>query len=296
MTGGALDPTLVLVVLLAAVAAGGLALLVVALVPRERARPLDAPPSSALLAALRGGGRRVPAAVGAALVTLLLTRWVVAAAAAGALVLLWDALFGGARESRRSVARVEALAAWTESLRDTVAGAVGLEQAIPATVHAAAPVIQGELQALSDRLRVRVPLPEALQRFADDLDDAGADLIVAALILNARLRGPGLRQVLSSLSESARAELDMRQRVNAGRRSTQRSVQIIVVVTLGFVVGLRLFNPDYVEPYGTPVGQVVLLLVLAFFVAGILWLRRLSRFETPERFLRSRSAATAVAR
>ena len=29
------------------------------------------------------------------------------------------------------MARLEALATWTESLRDTIAGAVGLEQAIP---------------------------------------------------------------------------------------------------------------------------------------------------------------------
>lgn len=281
------DPTTLLVVLAAALAAGGLVLLVVALTPREPSPVQTAP--SRLLEQAKGAGKRVPLAVGAALLTLLLTRWVVAAAAVGALVVLWDALFGGAKEAKRSVARVEALAAWTESLRDTVAGAVGLEQAIPSTVHAAAPVIQGELQTLADRLRVRVPLPEALQRFADDLDDSGADLIVAALILNSRLRGPGLRQVLGSLAESARAELDMRQRVNAGRRSTQRSVQIVVGVTVLFVVGLRLFNPAYVEPYGSPVGQVVLAFVLGFFVAGILWLRRLSRFETPERFLRSRT-------
>lgn len=284
-----LTPTLLLVVLLGAVAAGGLVLLVDALRPKEPSRVAAEP--SRLRQRLGGAGQRLPIAAGAFLLTLLLTRWVVAAVAAGALALLWDSLFGGGRQARVAVARVEALAAWTESLRDTVAGAVGLEQAIPSTVHAASPVIQPQLQALSDRLRVRVPLPEALQRFADDLDDSGADLIVAALILNSRLRGPGLRQVLSSLAESARDELDMRQRVNAGRRSTQRSVQIVVGVTVVAVVGLRLFNPSYVAPYGTTVGQVVLVVVLAFFAAGILWLRRLSAFETPERFLRSRADA-----
>ena len=142
---------------------------------------------------------------------------------------------------------------------------------------------------MADRLRVRVPLPVALQRFAEDMDDASADLIIAALILNSRLRGPGLREVLSSLSESARAELDMRQRVSAGRRSTRRSVQIVVGVTLAFVLGLRILNPAYVAPYGTPVGQLMLVLVIAIFGAGILWLRRLSRFETPERFLHFRT-------
>jgi Flp pilus assembly protein TadB len=97
--------------------------------------------------------------------------------------------------------------------------------------------------------------------------------------------------VLTSLSESARAELDMRQRVSAGRRSTRRSVQIVVGVTLTFVFGLRIFNPGYVEPYASPVGQVVLLIVIGVFAAGVMWLRRLSRFETPERFLHFRTLA-----
>lgn len=286
MNGG-VSPDVVLVVLLGALCATGVVLLVVALVPREPDPVVAGEPS--LLAQVRGLGRRLPVAIGAALLVLLLTRWVVAAAGALALVLLWDRLFGASAESRQGVAKIEALAAWTESLRDTVAGAVGLEQAIPATTHAAAPVLAGHLQTLSDRLRVRVPLPEALQRFADEIDDPGADLIIAALILNARLRGPGLRDVLTSLATSARAELEMRQRINAGRRSTQRSVQIVVGVTVLFVVGLALFNRDYVAPYGTATGQAVLVVILGFFAAGIMWLRRLSRFETPERFLRNRA-------
>ncbi|WP_340537433.1 type II secretion system F family protein [Nocardioides sp. GXZ039] len=283
-----LTPQVVLIMLLGAVAAGGIVLLATALIPRE-----PPPPSTrtSIIEDLRAYGRRLPIAIIAGLFVLLITGWPVAAIATVALVLLWDRLFGGGRAARLSVARIEALAAWTESLRDTVAGAVGLEQAIPASVHAAGPAIRDDLQTLADRLRVRVPLPEALQRFADELDDSGADLIIAALILNSRLRGPGLRQVLTSLSESARAELEMRQRVSAGRRSTERSVQIVVGVTVLFVVLLRVFNPDYVEPYGTALGQVVLVLVLGFFAAGIAWMQRLTRFETPERFLRSRSPA-----
>lgn len=282
-----MSPDTLLVVLLGALVGGGVVLLVFALTPRPVSRVAAEP--SRLLDRIRNGGRTLPLAIGAGLLTLLLTRWIVVAIACFVLVLLWDQLFGGAKAEREGVAKIEALAAWTESLRDTVAGAVGLEQAIPATAHAAAPAIAEDLFALSDRLRVRVPLPEALQRFADDMDDAGADLIIAALILNAKLRGPGLRAVLTSLASSARAELEMRQRVNAGRKSTQRSVQIVVGVTVLFVVGLSLFNPAYVEPYNSAFGQMVLLLVLAFFGAGILWLRRLSHFEAPERFLRSLS-------
>src|SRR5690606_518289 len=125
----------------------------------------------------------------------------------------------------------------------------------------------------------------ALQGFADDIDDPSADLIVATLILNSRLRGPGLREVLTSLAKSARADLDMRRRIGASRSSTRRSVQIVMGVTVVFVLGLSIFNRSYVEPYSTPIGQLVLLVVIGLFAAGFLWMRRLSEYEMPERFL-----------
>ncbi|MEV6952651.1 type II secretion system F family protein [Streptomyces sp. NPDC051183] len=233
----------------------------------------------------RFAGRRGSLAIGTGLVILLLTRWAVAGIATGVLVFFWERLFGGAAEERGAMRRVEALAAWTESLRDTIAGAVGLEQAIPASARAAAPALRPHLETLVDRLRARMPLPDALQHLADEIDDASADIIVAALILNARLRGPGLRQVLGALAKSAREEVDMRQRVMAQRSSTRRSVQIVVGVSVAFVLGLSIFNPDFVSPYNSAVGQVVLALVCALFALGFLWLRKLSTIETPERFL-----------
>ena len=164
---------------------------------------------------VRTTSRRLLGAAVTGLLVLLITRWVVMTIAAAALVVLWPMMFGGTRQEKEAAARIEALATWAESLRDTIAGAVGLEQAIPATVYAASPVIRSDLALLADRMRVRVPLSQALRQFADDLDDPTADLIISALVMNSRLRGPGLRQLLSNLAATARAELDMRQRVSA---------------------------------------------------------------------------------
>jgi Flp pilus assembly protein TadB len=270
-----------------ALVGGGLALLVHAL--RRHQDPdggVDTRSATARASRhIRGLRNRAPVALLVAVITLVITRWPVAALAAGALAIGWPTLIGGARAERRSAQRLEALAVWTESLRDTIAGAVGLEQAIIATARAAPAPIAAELVALADRLRVRVPLTTALHRLADELDDASADLLVAALLLNSRLRGPGLRQVLTSLSESARAELEMRGRVMAGRAATRRSVQIVVGVTVVFVLGLVLFNPAYVQPYRSPLGQLVLAVVVLFFGAGFFWLRRLATYDVPERFL-----------
>jgi Flp pilus assembly protein TadB len=287
-----LTPTTLLIVLLGAVVGGAIVLLVRSLVgfPVEE-RIADS--GESLAERIQAAGRRIPFAIGAFLLVLLLTRWVVVAIACALLVLFWHRLFGGTREARQGLTRLEGLAAWTESLRDTVAGAVGLEQAIPATAYAASPAIRSDLTTLSDRLRVRVPLAEALKRFAEEVDDAGADLIIAALILNSRLRGPGLRDVLTSLARSARLELEMRQRIFASRASTRRSVTIVVAVTVLFVVGLRVFNPKYVAPYGSPFGQIVLMGIMAIFAAGVMWLRALAKDDTPGRFLHFRRTEPA---
>jgi Flp pilus assembly protein TadB len=275
---------------------GGLALLIAAirgLPPKTAEERIRAQRRSAELAAFLS--RRGTYAGATAVLVLLLTRWPVAAAASALLAFMWNQLFGGAGEERASIRRIEALAGWTESLRDTIAGAVGLEQAIPASARAAAPALREPLNNLVDRLRSRTPMPDALQGFADELDDSSADLIIAALILNARLRGPGLREVLGALAKSAREEVDMRQRVFAQRASTRRSVQIVVAVSVAFPLGLAIFNRNFVEPYGDPLGQAVLAIVAGLFGLGFWWMRQLVEIEVPERFM-SRPEPVAVLR
>jgi Flp pilus assembly protein TadB len=229
-------------------------------------------------------GLRGVIALAAGAVTLVATGWLVAAIGVALLAFSWRGLSGAAGE-RKALARLEALATWTESLRDTIAGAVGLEQAIPASLRVAAPVIADPLTRLVERLHIRVPMPQALLRFADDLDDPGADLIIAALVINARLRGPGLRDLLGSLSGSVREELDMRRKVTADRRSIRRSVQIVVGVSVGMALALALLDRAFLTPYDDLFGQVVLAVVVGSYATGIFWLRRLARFEAPQRLL-----------
>ncbi|MGV9324001.1 type II secretion system F family protein [Streptosporangium sandarakinum] len=278
---GLLDP---LVMLAGAAVGAGLFLLGLALygVRPRPAVPGRGPRRKEVLRALS-----TRSAVGAiaGVAVLVVTGWPVMAVGAVLLALGWRGLSGGAAEERTAMRRLEGLAAWTESLRDTIAGAAGLEQAIPSSIRAAAPTLRPHLRSLVDRLHTRMPLPDALRLFADELDDPSADLVVAALILNSKLRGPGLRDVLGALAVSAREELDMRRRVEAERRSTRRSVQIVVGTAVAFAVALVVFNPSYVEEYDSTLGQAVLVVVAAFFGAGFAWMRRLARFDKPARLL-----------
>ncbi len=283
VTSLALTQSALLAVLAGAVVGGGLFLLGVAL----RGLPPSAPGSGAARARKRLrelAGLRGAAALVAGAAALVATGWVVAGAGVALLVFSWRGLSGAAGE-RAALARLEALATWTESLRDTIAGAVGLEQAIPASLRVAAPALAEPLARLVDRLHIRVPMADALLRFADDLDDPGADLIIAALVINARLRGPGLRDLLGSLSGSVREELDMRRKVTAERRSTRRSVQIVVCVSVGMALGLAMLDHAFLAPYDDWLGQLVLVVVVGIYAMGIIWLRRLARFEAPQRLL-----------
>ncbi|WP_433373317.1 type II secretion system F family protein [Streptosporangium sp. CA-115845] len=278
---GLFDP----LVLLAGIAIGaGLFLLVVALYG-VRPRPSSPGRKAGRREFVRALSTRTAVGVIVGVVVLVVTGWPVMAAGAVLLALAWRGLSGGAAEERTAMRRLEALAAWTESLRDTIAGAAGLEQAIPSSIRAAAPTLRPHLRSMVDRLHTRMALPDALRRFADELDDPSADLVVAALILNSKLRGPGLRDVLGALAVSAREELDMRRRVEAERRSTRRSVQIVVGTAIAFAVMLVVFNPSYVEEYDNALGQAVLVVVAGLFGAGFAWMRRLARFDKPARLL-----------
>jgi Flp pilus assembly protein TadB len=269
-------------VALAAIAGGGAAL---GLLLIMAAYSWSAAPSRTRGGLSRAQVRRAGLAVVTGLVTLAVTRWIAAAAGVGLLVYCWDRVFGGTRRAKLATARLEALAAWTESLRDLVATGIALPEALPASVTSAAPVLHDPLGRLTDRLAAREPLESSLRSLGDDLDDGGADLVVAALLLNARAQGRALEAVLTSLAASLRGELRVRRTIEAERRSTRRAVQIVVAVTMLTALGLCLGNPAYVAPYRDAAGQLMLSVVAAVFAAGFAWLARLSALPSAPRLL-----------
>lgn len=239
--------------------------------------PADAP-SQRRLEPVRALG-----ALGAAATTWAMTGWPVAALCAGGLVIFWRSLTGGASHERQEAERAEALAVWTESLRDVIAGAANLEHAIAGSARNAPVAIAPQVAALSSRLEMHVSIKVALRRFAEEIGDLHGDLVASALTLNAGLRGPGLRQVMTALSLAIRSEVDARRRIASSRAAMRRSVHIILVVAGLMMLGQSVFNPSYVAAFDTLLGQVVLAGSLAFLLGGLLWIRRLSRFESSTR-------------
>ena len=156
-------------------------------------------------------------------------------------------------------------------------------------------VVGDEHECFAARLDGRVPLPEALVIFADELDDPAADMVVAALSLNSRQRAGGLERILSALATSARTELEMRRKVEHERRALRRQAQRIAGAVVGFVALQALFARGWVAPYSSAAGQLVLLVLVGIFIAAFVRMRSLAESKPPERFLTSADEVTEIA-
>ncbi|MGP3769760.1 type II secretion system F family protein [Streptomyces sp. SDT5-1] len=194
-------------------------------------------------------------------------------------------MLGQAAAQRQQVARVEGIAGWTEMLRDTLAAAAGIEQTIIATADTAPEAVRPQVRALAVRISAGQRLPDALRHLADELDDATADLVIASLILASERQGRRLGPVLDALAATARAHVEMRQRIDAGRARVRTTVRVVVITTVSFAGGLVLLNPEFLSPYDTWRGQLVLMLIGTVFAGAFTWLGRMARLEQPARIL-----------
>jgi Flp pilus assembly protein TadB len=62
-------------------------------------------------------------------------------------------------------------------------------------------------------------------------------------------------------------------------------MRLVAIVVASFVAGLVLLAREYLAPYGTPVGQLVLVVVFGYWGLGFWWMHRMGRASTVERFL-----------
>ncbi|WP_039637815.1 type II secretion system F family protein [Streptomyces sp. 769] len=239
--------------------------------------------------------RRFAIAVTVAVVVGALTGWPVAAVLTAVAGLTLPGLLGPDRAAALRTERMEALAAWTEMLRDTLSAAAGLEQAVLATADIAPAALELEMQRLAVAVRSGQSLPVALRAFAADVDDALADVVVSALVMAAEQQAGQLAPLLGELAESVREQVAMRQRIDAGRASVRTGVRVTVIVTLGMAVGMVVFNRPYLDPFNTFTGQLVLAAVGGLFAASFTYLSAIGRIDDPVRLITPAVAGTGPA-
>ncbi|WP_426592616.1 type II secretion system F family protein [Cellulomonas sp. McL0617] len=228
-------------------------------------------------------------AAGAGVAAWAWTGWPVTALIVAAAVVGLPFLLGSAKTATRAIDRVEAIEEWTRRLADVLATGVGLEQTITASVATCPPVINPQVGALIARISARWPTEQALRSFAEDLDDAAGDFVVATLLLAARRRGPGLSAVLTAAAASVAEEVAARRKIEAERARPRSTARLVTLITLA-VAALLALNGTYLAPYGDALGQLVLLAIAAAFAGCLLWIRALTLATPTPRFLTDGSA------
>ena len=224
-----------------------------------------------------------------AVVAYLVTGWLLVSVVTGLVVSAVPALKSKQRLRRDERGLADAIATWTEQLRDTLAGAHGLEQAIVATSLHAPLAISSAVGRLSAQIQYG-KLSDGLRRFADDVDHPISDFVSAALITATEYQARDLAQLLGHLAQCARDEGRMRTRIWVGRARTRSSVRIISVVVISFVSGLIVFNREYLSVYSSFDGQVILSGIFILFGSSLIMLDQFSRISAPQRFSRRRES------
>jgi len=184
-----------------------------------------------------------------------------------------------------SIAKIEAVATWTEMLRGTLAASAGLSQAIMATATLSPDPIRAATEQLAAQIRAGVHPREALLQFADEVADPCADRVVCSLLLAFSSRAQRLGDLLHALAESTREEVALRLRIETSRASVRSGVRTVVVFSVAFAAGLTLLARSYLAPFGSTTGQLVLLMVGGLYAGGLTLMVVLARPPAPVRLL-----------
>ncbi|MBW3643809.1 MAG: type II secretion system F family protein, partial [Actinobacteria bacterium] len=192
----------------------------------------------------------------------------------------------GARARRAAaVARIEAIAAWAEQLRDVMAAAAGVQEAIVATGPLAPAPIAAEVRRLVEAISTRRErLAPALERFAEELAHPLGDMVVTSLLLASGRQGR-LGDLLGEVARSARQTATMRLRVEAARARTYVTTRLIVGITVAIAAWLVVFRRPYLAPFDSAGGQVMLVVIGSVFLGAGVLMHRMAQPSEPARLL-----------
>lgn len=285
-----------------AVAAASMVLLAAALVavatglsPRHSLAAHARPAPVARLGRVAPTRTRLVVAVVVGVLVVLASGWPVLALVTALAIVMWEPLMSD-RAADEERARVEGISKWLDDLRDTLRGSsMGLEEALEQSAMRPPAAIEAPLASFLVHRRQGFRTDDALGWLGDELAHPLGDSAVAAMRLVASgVAGAGrLHGTVEALAASARDELAARERIDRARAVYRHSMRRLVVIAALLIGYLRLAAADLVRPYGSPTGQVMLLIPLGLWTACILWLRSLCRDDSPR--VRTRATRGAAA-
>ena len=185
----------------------------------------------------------------------------------------------------RDIELLEALDRWVRSLAATLATGKSITDAIRISRRTAPPLLADEINLLVTRLNNRWETRDALMRFADAIDSPDADGVLAALILASSRGANGASVTLQALADSIQTQLKGRRAIEVERSKPYVVVRQVTVISLSTLALVFAFSPSFFAPYRTPLGQVLLSVLLIIYIASLLLMRRKARQPDRPRIL-----------
>ncbi len=244
-----------------------------------RAKSLQARASSVDASLLLGFGLAVVLGFGA----WYATGWLVAALIGAASGMIAPKMISVPRQRRAVADEIEAYSQWTEQIRDLVAASGSLFEAVTLSAPSSPPLLRADVTQMAS-LAGTVGLTAALDWFAARMQSPYADRLVLGMNI-AWDSGARITEAFESVSRAMRTEVEMRRRNEVANARTWTQVVSITGITVVSVVLMFAFNRGFFDPFGSLVGQIILLMVGAMIFGNILWVLKLSASGAPVRLL-----------
>jgi len=184
---------------------------------------------------------------------------------------------------------LEALDRWVRGMLAHLSTGKSITDAIRVSARQPPPLLAAPLSLLVKRLDDRWTAPQAIQAMADELNSADADAVLASLMLSAQRGGTGASVTLHGLADTIQERLKALREIEAERAKPRVVVRQVTIISGLTLAAFMLASPSFFAPYSTPIGQVILVILLTAYVLAIWIMRRMTLSRPRQRILRTPS-------
>ena len=235
------------------------------------------------------------AALAAALALAMwsVTGWLMTVPIGAAAGFIAPRMFSVPRQRRAVADEIEAYSQWTEQIRDLVSASGSLMEAITLSAPASPVMLRPHVTQMAS-LADTVGLTSALSWFAAQMRSPYADRLVLGMSI-AWDSGARITEAFETVARAMRNDVEMRRRNEVANARTWTQVVAITGITVVTVLLMFTFNRGFFDPFGSLIGQVILLAVGIMIFGNILWVLQLAATGAPVRLLDQRELEESLA-
>ena len=193
-------------------------------------------------------------------------------------------LYFAERHDRRRARVQEAMSEAIGQLRDGIRSGLSVQEALIGLARNGPAPLRDEFASLVREARL-LGFEPALRKMRERLADPVFDVVATTLVLNDRVGGRNVSQVLDRLTQATRAQQRVHQELRAQQSRNVLSARIVAGVPLAVLIAIRWISPEYLDLFNGVWGQLLLVGCLGSVAIGYLAMRWLSRLPAEERVL-----------